>query len=223
MIKFENVTKKFGSKKVLSRVSFEINPREFVFLIGPSGAGKTTLIRLITREFLPSTGKLFIDEWDLTALPSSKIPLLRRKVGVIFQDFKILFDKTILENVALVREILGEKTEKAKEKAKKTLEIVGLKDKEIFFPIQLSAGELQRVCVARAIVGEPKILLADEPTGNLDPAAGWELIKLLDEINKMGTTVLMATHNVDIVNSFKKRVIILEKGKIVKDKKEGGY
>ena len=223
MIKFENVTKKFGSKKVLSRVSFEINPREFVFLIGPSGAGKTTLIRLITREFLPSTGKLFIDEWDLTALPSSKIPLLRRKVGVVFQDFKILFDKTVLENVALVREILGDKTEKAKEKAKKTLEIVGLKDKEIFFPIQLSAGELQRVCVARAIVGEPKILLADEPTGNLDPATGWELIKLLDEINKMGTTVLMATHNVDIVNSFKKRVIILEKGKIVKDKKEGGY
>lgn len=223
MIKLENVTKKFGSKKVLSRVSFEIAPQEFVFLIGPSGAGKTTLIRLIIRDLVPTSGKLFVDGWDLNSLPSSKIPLLRRKVGVVFQDLKVLFDKTVLENIKLAREILGERTQEAKEKAERVLELVGLKGKENFFPIQLSAGELQRVCVARAIVGEPKILLADEPTGNLDPATGWELIKLLDRINKMGTTVLMATHNVDIVDSFKKRVIGLEKGKIVKDEKGGKY
>ena len=223
MITFENVTQKFGSRKVLSKVSFEIAPREFVYLIGPSGAGKTTLIRLIIRDLSPSRGKIFVDSWDLTTLPSSKIPLLRRKVGVVFQDLKILFDRTILENVTLVGEILGEKTKQAKEKAERSLEIVGLKGKENFFPVQFSAGELQRVCVARAIVGEPKVLLADEPTGNLDPAAGWELIKLLDKINKMGTTVLMATHNVDFVNSFKKRVIRLEKGRVEKDKKEGGY
>lgn len=223
MIKFEDVTQKFGSKKVLKRVSFEIAPQEFVFLIGPSGAGKTTLIRLLIRGLLPTSGKLFVNGWDLTTLPSSKIPLLRRKVGVVFQDLKILFDKTVLENVSLVREILGEDAPKALRKGKKSLEVVGLSGKEDFFPIQLSAGELQRVCVARAIVGEPKVLLADEPTGNLDPATGWELIKLLDKINKMGTTVLMATHNVDIVNSFKKRVIGLEKGKIVKDQKGGRY
>lgn len=223
MIKFKNVTKKFGPKKVLSRVSFEIDPQEFVFLIGPSGAGKTTILRHIIRDLLPTSGKIFVDEWEVNKLPSSKIPLLRRKVGMVFQDFKIVFEKTVLENVILVREILGDEASHAFKKAEETLEIVGLKGKKDLFPIQLSAGELQRVCVARAIVGEPKILLADEPTGNLDPATGWELIKLLGDINKMGTTVLMATHNVDIVDSFKKRVITLKSGKIVKDEKEGRY
>ena len=223
MITFKNVTKKFGSKKVLNKVSFEITSKEFVFLIGPSGAGKTSIIRLAIREFLPSAGKIFIDGEDLTKLPSSKISLLRRKVGVVFQDFKILPDKTVIENVIVVREILGDGAKDALIKAEQTLEIVGLKSKKDFFPIQLSAGELQRVCMARAIIGDPKILLADEPTGNLDPATGWELIKLLDKINKMGTTVLMATHNVDIVDSFKRRVITLEKGELIKDEKEGKY
>ncbi|MBL7159423.1 ATP-binding cassette domain-containing protein [Candidatus Microgenomates bacterium] len=223
MITFKNVTKKFGEKKVLNKVSFEIASGEFVFLIGPSGAGKTSIIRLAIREFLPSAGKIVIDGEDLTKLSSSKIPFLRRKVGVVFQDFKILSDKTVLENVILVREILGDGAKDALTKAEEVLEIVGLKSKKDFFPVQLSAGELQRVCMARAIVSEPKILLADEPTGNLDPATGWELIKLLDKINKMGTTVLMATHNVDIVDSFKRRVITLEKGKLIKDEKEGKY
>lgn len=223
MIAFKNVTKKFGSKKVLFRVSFEIDPGEFVFLIGPSGAGKTTILRHIIRDFLPTKGKIFVDGQEVNKLPSSKIPFLRRKVGMIFQDFKILLEKTVLENVILVREILGDSTFKACQKAEETLEIVGLKGKKDFFPIQLSAGELQRVSVARAIVGEPKILLADEPTGNLDPTTGWELIKLLGDINKRGTTILMATHNVDIVDSFKKRVIAIENGKIVKDEKEGRY
>lgn len=223
MIKFENVTKKFGKKKVLSRVTFKIDPQEFVFLIGPSGAGKTTLMRLIIRDLLPTAGKLFVDGWDLNTLRSSKVSLLRRKVGVVFQDFKILVDKTVLENVNLVLEIMGQKGFEAKERAKKTLELVGLTGKENYFPIQLSAGELQRVCVARAIVGQPKILLADEPTGNLDPAVGWELIKLLDKINQMGTTILIATHNVDIVDSLKRRVIGLENGKVVKDEKKGRY
>jgi len=223
MIKFENVSQKFSTKKVLSKISFQVAPKEFVFLIGPSGAGKTTLVRLIIRDLIPSSGKIWVDGWDLTHLAGAKIPLLRRKVGVVFQDFKILFDRTILENVILVLEILGEKEPSAKKKAKKALELVGLKGKEKFFPIQLSAGEIQRVGVARAIVGEPKVVLADEPTGNLDPATGWELIKLLDEINKMGTTILMTTHNVDIVNSLRKRVIALENGKIIKDEKEGKY
>ena len=222
-IKFDKVTKKFGDTVALDKTSFEIPKGSFTFIIGSSGAGKTTLIRLVLRELLPTTGSIILDGIDLQTLPSRKIPELRRKIGVVFQDFKLFHDRTVFENIALPLELvkLGEK--EIKEKVAEILDLVGLSGRENFFPAQLAGGELQRVCLARAVVNEPAILFADEPTGNLDPTTSWQIVKLLKKINKRGTTVVMATHNVEIVNSIKERVIKLDGGKVVQDEAQGKY
>lgn len=224
MIKFENVTKKFGNGTIaVEDVSFEIPKEEFIFICGPSGAGKTTLLRLLIRDFLPTAGSIFLNDWNITKLPARKIPHLRRRVGMVFQDFKLLEDRTVFENVSLALEILGEKEKKIKERVDEVLAALDLANQANLFPVQLSGGEMQRTVLARAMVAKPEVLLADEPTGNLDPGTAWEIIKLLGEINKAGTTVIMATHNVDIVDSLGKRVIKIDKGKIKKDEKKGKY
>lgn len=224
MIKFENVTKKFGNGIVaIEDINLEIPDREFVFICGPSGAGKTTLLRLLTRDLLPTVGSIFLNDWNLAKLSSHRIPHLRRRVGVVFQDFKLLADRTIFENVALTLEILGEKEKTIKEKVGEVLRALNLASHANLFPVQLSGGELQRAVLARAIVGKPEVLLADEPTGNLDPATAWEIIKILRDINESGATVIMATHNVDIVDSLGKRVVKIDKGRIKKDEKKGKY
>lgn len=224
MIKFEKVTKKFGNGVVaLEDINLEISDKEFLFVTGPSGAGKTTLLRLLIRDLLPTSGVVILNDWDLGKLPKSKIPHLRRRVGMVFQDFKLLHDRTVFENVALALEIVKKNQREIERKVGEILEAVGLTAQSGLFPLQLAGGELQRTVLARALVTSPEVILADEPTGNLDPATGWEIIRLLEEINKTGTTVVMATHNVDIVNSLGKRVVSLDKGKIVKDEKRGKY
>jgi len=223
MVKFENVTKKFGEVTALSGVSFEIQPGEFVFIIGPSGAGKSTLVKLMLRESLPSEGTIKVKDFNLHELPKKKIPEYRRQIGVVFQDFKLLCDQTVFENVALVLRVLNEVEGKIEEKVLNILDLVGLKEKANFFPSQLSGGELQRVCLARAIVGEPEIIIADEPTGNLDLGIARQIVDLLKKINENGKTVIMATHNFEIVNALGQRVIELDKGKLVSDQKKGKY
>ena len=224
MLKFEKVSKKFGLELFnLSDINFEIENGEFVFLTGPSGAGKTTILRLILRDLKPNSGKITLDEWELGKLKSSQLPKLRQKVGMVFQDFRLLFDRTVFENIALALELRGVKQKEIEGRVKAMLELTSLTDCLNLFPLQLAGGELQRVCLARAIIGEPKVLLADEPTGNLDPKNARMILDLLFKINKMGTTVIMATHNAELVNSAKNRVINLNQGKITKDVKEGRY
>lgn len=218
-IKFDKATKKFGQITALDEISFEIEEGEFVFLTGPSGAGKTTIIKLVLREFLPTSGSVQIDTLDLNKLSSKKLHKLRQKIGVVFQDFKLLTDRTVFENVALPLDLLSKGEKEVEKEVKEILDLVGLSERAHLFPAQLAGGELQRVCLARAVVSKPKILLADEPTGNLDPATSWQIVNLLKKINKMGTTILMATHNVDIVNSLSERVINVEKGKVSKETK----
>lgn len=223
MIKFANVSKSFGDILALDKVSFEIKPKEFVFIIGPTGAGKTTLVKLILREYLPTSGSIKIGERDIAGLKASQLPELRRKIGVVFQDLKLLPDRTVYENVALALKILGKKEEEIKKEVENILDLVGLSERADLFPAQLAGGELQRTCLARAVVAKPEIVIADEPTGNLDPATSWQIVKLLQEINKLARTVVMATHNFEIVNSLKARVIELDKGRVVSDKKRGKY
>jgi len=221
MIKLDKVSKKFGTGVFgLSDISFSIENGEFVFLVGPTGAGKTTIFRILIRDVLPSEGSVIVNDWDVVALPKNKIPHLRKKVGIVFQDLKLLLDRTVFENVVLPLEVAGTKTEDALKTVEDILAQVGLTEHRDKFPIQLSGGELQRAAIARALVLSPEILLADEPTGNLDAATSWEIVKILSDINKKGTTVVMATHNRDIVKSLGKRTIHLEKGKVIKD--EGG-
>jgi cell division transport system ATP-binding protein len=224
MIRFDNVTKTFGGQvAALSEISVEIKDGEFVFLIGPSGAGKTTFLRLIIRDMVPTSGVIQVDDWNVGKLLPSDVYLLRRKVGTVFQDFKLLTDRTVFENVALGLEILGKNEQETKRRVMDILDLVGLSDKHNNFPIQLSAGEMQRTGIARAIVGGPSILLADEPTGNLDPQTSWDILDILKEIQKIGTTVVMATHNVSIVNDLRKRTITMEHGKISRDEEKGKY
>jgi len=224
MIRFTDVYKTYpGGANALSNISVEIADGAFVFLIGPSGAGKTTLLRLVIRDMLPTKGKVFVDDWEVSKLPKAQIHHLRRKVGMVFQDFKILSDRTVFENVSLGLEILGKKETDIQKDVSAVLELVGLANKANRFPQELSAGELQRTSIARAIAGGPKILLADEPTGNLDPVTAREILDILQEVNKIGTTIIMATHNVDVVNHFKKRTIAMESGSIVSDEEKGHY
>jgi len=224
MIQFDHVSKEFGlSSKALSDITVEIKDGEFVFLIGKSGAGKSTLLRLILRDILPTTGTVIVDDWDVTKLPQSKIHLLRRKVGMVFQDFKLLIDRTIYENIALGLEILGKSKEETEKGVSEVLELVGLSHKKNSFPLQLSAGETQRVGIARAIVGGPKILLADEPTGNLDPDTSLDIMQILEEINALGTTIIVATHNESFVNNMKKRTITIKDGEMATDEEKGRY
>lgn len=224
MIVFQQVTKEFSDgTKALSKVSFQIKSGDFVFFTGSSGAGKTTVMKLLRREIVPSSGSILINDLDLATIDDNQVPSLRRDVAVCFQDFKLLNDRTVFENVALSLEIDGLKLEEIKTKTMKALESVGLKKKRRFFPIQLSGGELQRVGIARAIVSSPSVLIADEPTGNLDPKSGLKIFKLFKEINMSGTTVLVATHDANVVNKFKERVIVIKKGEVVSDGKKGGY
>jgi len=224
MIKFSNVSKKFGNDKIaLEDINLEVKPGEFVFLTGPSGAGKTTLLRLILREFLPTNGKITVSEQDISKIKKEEIPLYRRKIGVIFQDFKLLTDRTVAENVAIAKEILGENTKEVSKDVDEILKVVGLEKQKDLFPAQIAGGEMQRTVIARALIQDPQILLADEPTGNLDPATSWEILQILSTINKLGITVVMATHNAEIVNSLGKRVVRIEKGKIISDEEKGKY
>lgn len=223
MILFDSVSKKFGSSTALDDVSMEIKQGEFVFVVGPSGAGKSTLLRILTREILPTSGKVMVATHDITKIKDNDIPSLRRKIGVVFQDFKLLDDRTVFENVSLALEVLGKKDDEIAKQVEHILKLVEIWDKRNLFPKQLSGGEAQRTAIARAIVGKPDVLLADEPTGDLDPKTAWGVIQLLNEINSWGTTIFMATHNQEIVNTLKRRVIVLKNGKIIKDSKEGKY
>lgn len=222
MIKLEGVTKKYPTgNTALSNVSFEIEKGEFVFLIGPSGSGKTTLFRMLIRDAVPTQGSIMVGSWDLVKLPKHKIPHLRKRIGVVFQDLKLLRDRTIAENVMFPLEVADMDTKQAKKRVEDILQQVGIVEHKDKFPIQLSGGELQRAAIARALAFSPDLLLADEPTGNLDNATSWEIVKLLQDINKAGTTIVMATHNADIVNSLLKRVLVLEKGVLTRDEKRG--
>lgn len=224
MIFFDEVTKNYSnSVTALSSVSVKISDGEFVFIIGPSGAGKTTMLGMIIREILPTKGSVFVDEWEVNKLSKNKLAYLRRKVGFVFQDFKLLADRTVSENITVSLEILGRSRKEIEDRIIEVLKLIRLEDKGNFFPSQLSFGEQQRVAIGRAIAGETKVLLADEPTGNLDPKTSWEVLKIMNKINKKGTTVVIATHNVDVVNSLKKRVIALKKGEVIKDDKKSKY
>lgn len=224
MIKFQNVSKKFGNGTIaLEDINLEISPGEFVFLTGPSGAGKTTLLRLLIKEIAPSNGKITVGEDDISKLKKEEIPIYRRKIGVIFQDFKLLSDRTVAENIAIAKEIIGKAKNEIDRDVNEILKVVGLVSQKDLFPSQIAGGEMQRTVIARALIQEPEIILADEPTGNLDPATSWEILDILSSINKLGITVIMATHNTDIVNSLRKRVVRIEKGKIISDEEKGKY
>lgn len=225
MILLDRVTKKYSKdgEPALNRMSLFIEPREFVILVGTSGAGKSSLLKLLTREEKPTSGKIVVGGIDYDSLKDSQVPMLRRKIGVVFQDFKLLPNRTVFENVAFALEIAGMTNREIKNTVPKVLDLVGLTGKEKKFPHQLSGGEQQRVAIARAVVRQPKILIADEPTGNLDPKHSWDIVRLLEKINKYGTTVLLTTHNVDIVNKLQRRVITLDHGKVVSDQAQGSY
>lgn len=224
MITFNNVSKYYPGKiPGLIDVTVEIPAGECMFLIGPSGSGKTTFLRLLIRDLELSKGTITIDNEDISKFTGGNIHVLRRKVGIVFQDFKLLLDRTVFENIAMVLEILGKPEADIEQSVMNVLELVGLGEKRNFFPLQLSAGEMQRTSIARAIVGGPKILLADEPTGNLDPETAWSIIEILKEINDLGTTVIIASHNADIVNKMKKRTLTIHHGSIVRDEARGHY
>ena len=225
MILLDRVTKKYSKHldPALDRISLHIEPKEFVVVVGQSGAGKSTLLKLLTREERPTSGKIIVGGIDYDKLPDRNIPLLRRKIGTVFQDFKLLPNKTVFENVAFALEIVGVSTKEIKNTVPRVLDIVNLKDKADRMPRELSGGERQRVAIARAIVRQPKILIADEPTGNLDPKHAWDVIAVLEKINRYGTTVLLTTHNQDIVNKLKRRVITIKNGRIESDHASARY
>lgn len=225
MITFEDVTKLYegSTKPALRNVNVEIEKGEFVFLVGQSGSGKSTFLRLILREYRPTKGTVFVLGKELTRLQGWKVPGLRRQIGTVFQDFRLLPGKTVYENVAFALQVLGRPTSEIKQVVPETLETVGLASKGQRLPEELSGGEQQRVAIARAYVNKPKILIADEPTGNLDPATSVGIMKLLDRINKTGTTVIMATHDSTIVDQMRRRVIELESGQVIRDQSKGVY
>lgn len=222
MIKFQEVSKQYYSDLALDRLSFSIDKGDFVFLVGPTGSGKTTIFRLIIRDLLPTEGEIHIGDIDILKLPGKKIRQLRRNVGVIFQDLKLLHDRTVGENVMLPLQFSGVSESDSKTRAEEVLADVGMKDAFNKFPQQLSGGERQRVAIARALVFDPEVILADEPTGNLDIETSMQILDLLDQINKTGTTIFMATHNDRIIETTKKRVIVLENGKLKEDRKKKG-
>src|ERR1700729_1902785 len=225
MILLDRVTKTYSKAMgpALNRISIHVEPKEFVIVVGQSGAGKTTLLKLLTREERPTSGKIIIGGIDYDKLKDKDIPLLRRKIGVVFQDFKLLPNKNVFENIAFALEIVGVSNREIHHTIPKVLEIVNLKGKERRMPLELSGGERQRVAIARAIVRQPRILIADEPTGNLDPKHAWDVIKVLEKINRYGTTVLLTTHNVDVVNKLKRRLVTLQHGKIASDRANASY
>ena len=224
MIELIDVTKKYSDGVVaLDEVTLKIEPREFVFIVGASGVGKSTLLKLVVREDNPTKGKVIVDGEDVSILKDSLIPNLRRKVGFVFQDFRLLNNKSVFDNVALALEVVDISDKEINKRVPEILEKVGLEKKIKNYPKELSGGEKQRLAIARALVHEPKIILADEPTGMIDPISSWEVIKLLEKVNSWGSTVVMATHDTSIVDSLKKRVIELRDGKVFRDEKRGRY
>lgn len=224
MIRFVNVSKEYkNGVKALSNINLSIDKGEFVFIVGPSGAGKSTLIKLILKEENPTDGRIYLNNKDITYVKNRRIPFIRRSVGVVFQDFRLLPNKTVYENVAFAMEIVGAPPKEIRRNVPMVLSMVDLSDKAHNYPNELSGGEHQRVAIARAIVNSPPILIADEPTGNLDPDTAWGIMKVLRDINRRGTTILMATHAKDIVDAMKKRVVEIDKGIIIRDEEKGVY
>lgn len=224
LIEMNGVDKKYRrSTTALRDINVKVKQGEFVYIVGPSGAGKSTFIKLLYREEKATAGTIKVGKFDLNKLRRRDIPMLRRSIGVVFQDYKLLPKKTVFENVAYAMQVIGEKPRDIKKRVPEVLDLVGLKHKMRSFPHQLSGGEQQRVAIARAIVNNPKVLIADEPTGNLDPEISWEIMQLLERINLQGTTILMATHNKQIVDTLRHRVIAIENGRIVRDEEEGEY
>ena len=225
MIRFEKVTKKYPGpgKPALDQVTVDIEKGEFVFLVGASGSGKSTALRLVLREARPTSGRVYVAGKEINRLAGWKVPRLRRQIGTVFQDFRLLTNKTVAENVAFAQQVIGKSRSEIKRVVPETLELVGLKDKAERLPDELSGGEQQRVAIARAYVNRPMILIADEPTGNLDPASSVGIMTLLERINESGTTVLMATHDHGIVDQMRKRVVELDHGRVVRDEAMGAY
>ncbi len=224
MIKFEHITKIYNKNiKALDDLNFKVADGEFLVLVGPSGAGKSTLIKLLICEEKPTRGHIYIVGKDVVNLKAREVPYFRRRIGVVFQDFKLLPKKNVYENIAFALEVVGASSRQIKKKVEAVLDLVGLKNRRDNFPDELSGGEKQRVAIARAVVNRPKLLIADEPTGNLDPKTSWDIIRVLEEINKRGTIIMMATHNKDIVDKIRKRVIKIKNGRIVSDKERAKY
>jgi cell division transport system ATP-binding protein len=224
MILLDRVTKSYNKKgTVLERINLHVENKEFVVIVGQSGAGKSTLLKLLTREEKPTSGKIIIGGIDYERLKDKDVPYLRRKIGTVFQDFKLLPNRNVFENIAFALEIVGMSNKEIKHTVPKVIDLVGMKGKEESYPHELSGGERQRVAIARAVVRQPKILIADEPTGNLDPKHAWDVIRVLEKINRHGTTVILTTHNMDIVNKLKRRVVTIKDGKVVGDRAGAGY
>lgn len=224
MISFQNVSKVYNNKSIaLEEVSLTIKPNEFVSIVGKNGAGKSTLIKLLIGEEKPSKGRLFFDSYEVNKLRLGELPEFRRKIGIVFQDFKLLATKTAYENIAFALEVDGKSQSEIQEFVPQILDMVGLSDRAFNFPHELSGGEKQRVAIARALIHQPMLLIADEPTGNLDPINSAEIVKLLVKINELGTTVVLVTHNKDIVNNLHKRVVSMDSGRIIRDEENGKY
>lgn len=224
MIEMKNVYKKYPNGVVaVNGLNIKINQGEFVYIVGPSGAGKSTFIKMMYREEKATTGEILVNGMNLSTLKNKEVPYLRRQIGVVFQDFKLLPRLNVYENVAFALEVIEEDPTKIRKRVLDVLDLVGLKKKARMFPDELSGGEQQRVSIARSIVNRPKVVIADEPTGNLDPDTSWEIMKLFEEINARGTTIIMATHNREIVNTMRRRVVAIEGGLIVRDERGGDY
>lgn len=224
MIEFKNVVKKYDNNiTATNNISVKIKPGEFVYVVGPSGAGKSTFIKMMYREEAPTSGSIIVNEYALESIKSREIPFLRRELGIVFQDFKLLPRLTVFENIAYALQVIEKTPEEVEQRVSRVLDLVGLSAKRDNFPAELSGGEQQRVAIARAITNEPSILIADEPTGNLDPETAEGIMEILERVNKQGTTVVMATHNSFIVNEYKHRVLEINGGKIIRDEEEGVY
>lgn len=224
MLIMNDVSKVYPSGSVaLQDVNVHIEPGEFVFVVGPSGAGKSTFIKMLFREVLPTTGSIFVNGMDILALSPKEIPFMRRQLGIIFQDYRLLPDRTVFENVAFAMQVIEAPHRKIRRQVNNVLDLVGLRHRSNAYPNELSGGEQQRIAIARAIVNDPVFVIADEPTGNLDPETSWDIMEIFKEINSAGTTIVMATHDKDVVDAMGKRVIAIEQGRIVRDEKEGAY
>ena len=224
MLIMNDVSKVYpGGSVALQDVNVHIEPGEFVFVVGPSGAGKSTFIKMLFREVLPTTGSIFVNGMDILALSPKEIPFMRRQLGIIFQDYRLLPDRTVFENVAFAMQVIEAPHRKIRRQVNNVLDLVGLRHRSNAYPNELSGGEQQRIAIARAIVNDPVFVIADEPTGNLDPDPSWDIMEIFKEINSAGTTIVMATHDKDVVDAMGKRVIAIEQGRIVRDEKEGAY
>lgn len=224
MIYLENVSKVYDNGSVaLSDVTITIEKADFVFVVGPSGAGKSTFIKMLFREELPTRGKLLVNGRNISELLPEEVPYLRRKLGIVFQDYRLLPNKTVYENVAFAMQVIETPRREIQRRVNAVLDLVGLRHKTRSFPTELSGGEQQRVAIARAIVNRPDLVIADEPTGNLDPDTSWEIMKIFEQINAAGTTIVMATHDKNVVDALQKRVIAIERGRIVRDEESGVY